>query len=525
MPRSTLKATSPAPATVTCAVYCRKSTDENLDNAFNSLDAQREACLAYVTSQKGQGWLPHSETFEDAGYSGGNLERPALKRLLEAIRAGQIQCMLVYRSDRLSRRILDFLQLMELCDKHGVAFVSVTEQFNTSTPGGRLYQHMLLSYAEYERELIAERTRDKMHAARRKGRFVGGAIVLGYDRTPEGGRLVVDKAEAERVREIFRLFIEKQSLIGFARELNNRGWTLKRWKTKEGRFYGGGAFNKHNLKDLLTNHAYIGKVNFRGTVYDAEHEAIVDRETWDKVQELLTPHPRGPRRPSTKVSAILAGLLRCEPCGCAMSPSYAQKGRFRYRYYVCLKAHRQGWATCPSKSVSASKIESFVVDQIRAIGQDPELIARTVDAARKQLTDRKAALEAEARQLQRELEGAHAALRQHLGTVGGNGRARRGVPVDQQDAVRRIEEQLRVVEEELAALHGQRIYPDELRASLQAFDPVWAQLTTPERAQLLHNLIERIDYDGGTGKLAIIFRPEGARLLSREGMPAGEVAL
>jgi len=523
MARSTMKAVSPVPATVTCAVYCRKSTDENLDNAFNSLDAQREACLAYVISQKGQGWMPHSETFEDAGYSGGNLERPALKRLLEAIRAGQIQCMLVYRSDRLSRRILDFLQLMELCDKHGVAFVSVTEQFNTSTPGGRLYQHMLLSFAQYERELIAERTRDKMHAARRKGRFVGGALILGYDRTPEGGRLVVDKAEAERVREIFQLFIGNPSLIGLARELNRRGWTLKRWKTKEGRFYGGGSFNKHNLRDLLTNHTYIGKVNFRGTVYDAEHEAIVDQVTWDKVQELLAPRPREPRRPSTKVSAMLAGLLRCEPCGCAMSPSYAQKGRFRYRYYVCLKAHRQGWATCPSKSVAANKIESFVVDQIRGIGRDPGLIAKTVEATRTQLAERKAALEAEARLLQRELEQAHAALRQQLGPVGGNGRARRGAAVGQQDAVRRLEEQLRVVEEELAALHGQRIYPDELRAALEAFDPVWAQLTTSERAQLLQSLIERIDYDGGTGKLAISFRSEGTRLLGRQGTTAGEV--
>jgi site-specific DNA recombinase len=503
---------------MTCAVYCRKSTDENLESAFNSLDAQREACLAYVTSQKSQGWVPHSETFEDAGYSGGNLERPALKRLLEAVRAGHAQCVLVYRSDRLSRRILDFLQLMELFDKQGVAFVSVTEQFNTSTPGGRLYQHMLLSFAQYERELIAERTRDKMHAARRKGRFVGGALILGYDRTPEGGQLAVNKAEAERVREIFRLFIENPSITGLARALNHRGWTLKRWKTKEGRLYGGGAFNKHNLKDLLTNHTYIGKVNFRGTVYDAEHGAIVDQQTWEKVQELLAPRPREPRRCSTKVSAILAGLLRCKPCGCAMSPTYAQKGRSRYRYYVCTKAHRQGWATCPSKGVSAKKIENFVVDQIRAIGRDPGLIAKTAEAARVRLAERKAALNAEAQRLQGELDLAHDAQRQQLGAVGGNGRPRGGVPADHDNAARRLEGELGAVEEELAVLRRQRIHPDELRVALQAFDPVWAQLTTPERTQLLQSLIERIEYDGGTARLAISFRTEGARLLGRQGM-------
>src|SRR5262249_12835265 len=172
------------------AIYCRKSTDENLDSAFNSLDAQREACLAYITSQKHQGWLASEIKFEDGGYSGGTLDRPALKRLLAEIEAGRIQVVVVYRADRLSRRILDFLQLVERFDKHGVAFVSVTEQFNTSTPGGRLYQHMLLSFAEYERELIAERTRDKVHAARRRGRFTGGGLVLGYDRAPEGGRLL-----------------------------------------------------------------------------------------------------------------------------------------------------------------------------------------------------------------------------------------------------------------------------------------------------------------------------------------------
>ncbi|MCI0410916.1 MAG: zinc ribbon domain-containing protein, partial [Acidobacteria bacterium] len=238
---------------------------------------------------------------------------------------------------------------------------------------------------------------------------------------------------------------------------------------------------------------------------------------------MLAPRPRERRRPSTKVSAMLAGLLRCEPCGCAMSPSYAQKGRFRYRYYVCLRAHRQGWATCPSKSVSAKKIESFVVEQIRAIGRNPDLIARTVEAARVQLVQRKVALNAEAQRLQGELDLAHEAQRQQLGAVGSNGRLRGGAQAYQESTAQSLEEQLRAVEEELAALRGQRIHPDELRAALEAFDPVWAQLTTPERAQLLQNLIERIDYDGGTGRLAISFRQQGARLLGRDGLAAGEV--
>jgi site-specific DNA recombinase len=509
-------------AVIQCAIYCRKSTDENLDSAFNSLDAQREACHAYIASQKHTGWVAHPETFEDAAVSGGTLERPALNRLRAEIEAGRVQCVVVYRADRLSRRIIDFLQLVEMFDQHGVSFVSVTEQFNTATPGGRLYQHMLLSFAQYERELIAERTRHKMQAARRRGRFTGGLLVLGYDRTPESGRLVVNAAEAERVRKIFRLFLDSGSRLDAIRELRRRGWTLKRWTTKEGREVGGTTFDNVSLRRLLTNHIYVGKVAFEGQVYDGEHEAVVDQETWDRVQALLAEAKRGPRRPSSRCTSLLAGLLRCSPCDAAMTPTWSQKRDRRYRYYLCTRAHRCGWETCPSKSVPATEIEAFVVDKIKAIGRDPDLVAQTIEEARKQMTARKADLASEERRTRQDLEKAHAALRRNLGAVGNGHLRRRSVP-DRQDEIRPLEARLVAITDELEVLKGRSIDASDLRAALQTFDPVWDHLTTAEQARVVQLLIERVDYDGAKGSLAITFRPGGVRALAQQQTAAAGV--
>lgn len=511
------------PSIVTCAVYCRKSTDENLDSAFNSLDAQREACMAYIASQKHAGWVPHPETFEDAAFSGGTLERPALKRLLGEIEAGRVQCVLVYRADRLSRRIIDFLQLMETFDKHGVSFVSVTEQFSTATPGGRLYQHMLLSFAQYERELIAERTRHKVHAARRRGRFTGGGLVLGYDVAPEGGRIVVNAAEADRVRDIFRLFVEQASLMDVMQELSRRAWTLKKWTTREGRVAGGGPFDRLSLRRLLTNYVYVGKVKFDGQVYDGEHEAIIDQVTWTKVQALIAEGERGPRPPSSRCTSLLTGLLRCAPCDSAMTPTWSQAHGRRYRYYLCHRAHRRGWDSCPSKSIPATEIERFVVDRIRAIGRDADLVVRTVKEARRQLADRKVGLGSEARQIRRDLDQAHNALRRRLKVVPGNSRPRRQVAVpDEQEAIRALEGRLATVQTEHEDLWARGIDPADLREALRAFDPVWDRLTTPEQARVIQLLVERVEYDGAAGRVAITFRPAGVRALAAEKASASE---
>jgi len=253
-------------AAVRCAIYTRKSTDENLDRDFNSLDAQREAAESYIASQREAGWIALTDRYDDPAYSGANMERPALKRLLSDVQAGRVDCVVVYKLDRMSRSMRDFFKVLEIFEKHKAAFVSVTQAFNTTTPVGRMTMNILLSCAQFEREVIAERTRDKVHAARRKGMFTGGSLILGYDSDQKAGKLVVNKPESERVREIFHLFIESPSLVAVLRDLKRRGWTLKRWLTRKGREVGGGEFDKLSLRRLLTNHAYVGKVLFDGVV-------------------------------------------------------------------------------------------------------------------------------------------------------------------------------------------------------------------------------------------------------------------
>ena len=225
--------------TVRCAVYTRKSTEEGLEQEFNSLDAQRESAEAYIASQKGEGWQCLPGHYDDGGYTGGNMERPALKRLLADINDGKVDCIVVYKVDRLSRSLLDFVKIMETLEKHKVSFVSVTQQFNTTSSMGRLTLNILLSFAQFEREIISERTRDKVHAARRKGKWTGGRPVLGYDVDPKGGKLIVNADEAARVRAIFELYLEHQSLAATVKELDARGSRNKFWITKDGKQAGG----------------------------------------------------------------------------------------------------------------------------------------------------------------------------------------------------------------------------------------------------------------------------------------------
>jgi site-specific DNA recombinase len=356
---------------VRCAIYTRKSTEEGLDQEFNSLQAQREAAEAYIRSQKHLGWALLPAHYDDGGFSGGNLERPALQKLLADVQARQVDCVVVYKVDRLSRSLLDFARLIHQFDERSVSFVSVTQQFNTTTSLGRLTLNILLSFAQFEREIIGERTRDKMAAARRKGKWIGGTPMLGYDVDPAGGRLVVNEKEAYRVREIYELFQSRGSLQAAVAELQRRNWRLKSWTSQKGVRHRGRLFSKASLRRLLTNAVYAGKVEYRGVVYAGEHAAIVDAEVWDAVNAELRSDRRGQGRSQTKQNALLAGVLRCGSCQQPMLPTYTSKGNRRYRYYVCRSARRHGWKTCPTKSVSAATVEASVIDQLRSSLADP----------------------------------------------------------------------------------------------------------------------------------------------------------
>ncbi len=369
---------------VRCAIYTRQSVSDGKDQEFSSLDAQREAAENYILSQRGRSWKVLPDRYDDGNASGANADRSALQQLLDDVDAGLIDCVVVYKIDRLSRSIADFVTMMARFDEKGVAFTAVTQQFDTTTSVGRLTLNLLTCFAQFERETIAERTRDKIHAARKRGKWTGGPPPLGYDVHPDGGKIVVNEDEAKRARAIFALYLEVGTLTGTARALNAKGWTTKAWTTKAGVEREGRRFTKTNLRSLLINPVYIGKTRLNGEVYDGDHDAIVKPAIFDNVQALLAdnaPTGTGSRRRCSG-SALLARLLRCAPCDASMSATHTTKRGRRYGYYVCRTTRTDGWAACPTKSVPAAEIERLVVDQIRAIGKDEGLLAQVLAAAR-----------------------------------------------------------------------------------------------------------------------------------------------
>ena len=361
----------PPSARLRCAIYTRKSTEEGLAQEFNSLDAQREAAEAFIQSQRREGWIALPELYDDGGCTGANMDRPALARLLRAVEAGELDCVVVYKVDRLSRSLLDFTRMLSVFGKHQVSFVAVTQQFNTSTSLGRLTLNILLSFAQFERELIGERTRDKMSAARRKGKWVGGCPVLGYDVAPQGGRLLVNPAEAAQVRAIFALFAQHRSVRATLEEIERRGWTLKSWTRRTGLSRPGGRFVPSALRRLLSNHLYAGWIRHQGICYAGEQEAIVEPALWQRVQDLIRRDPEpGRGKGRNKHHALLSGLLYCEPCGARMVYAWTGSGIRKYPYYRCLNAQRLGSAACPGRSLPAYHTEQSVLRRLQAAQPD-----------------------------------------------------------------------------------------------------------------------------------------------------------
>ncbi len=357
---------------IRCAIYTRKSTSEGLEQEFNTLDAQREACEKYIESQRGEGWRVLPQRYDDGGFTGANMDRPALQQLFDDVHAGTVDCVVVYKVDRLSRSLLDFARIIELFDRSDVAFVSITQQFNTNTSMGRLTLNVLLSFAQFEREIISERTRDKMGAARRKGKWVGGPPVLGYDLNPTTKRLVINEKEAKLVKQIYDLYLKNQSVLAVVKQLNEKGCRTKRRVSKNGCVRGGGIFLTSHVQRILGNVTYVGKVYYSGEVYDGEHEAIIPEEVLEAVSRIREKNRRdrtGIHR--NRSGALLKGLLRCKACDVAMAPSYSRKGNRQYRYYVCQNAKKAGYDSCPNPSINASAVEGAVVDGLRKMLLDP----------------------------------------------------------------------------------------------------------------------------------------------------------
>jgi site-specific DNA recombinase len=346
-----------------CAIYTRKSTEHNLDLEFNSLDAQREACEAYIKSQAHEGWRLIPDRYDDGGLSGASLDRPALQTLLADVRARKIDVVVVYKVDRLTRSLADFAKLVELFDQHSVSFVSVTQSFNTTSSMGRLTLNVLLSFAQFEREVIGERVRDKIAASKRKGTWVGGPVPLGYAAVNK--KVVIVPEEAETVRMIFRRYLEVPSIGDLARELDRRGIRTKRQVLSNGRDRGGCRFGVGPLAHVLKNRFYIGEVLYRGEIHCGEHEAILDRETFEAVQRKLASNTVARDLRLKSSPAVLAGRI-FDDRGNGMTPTHTIKKGVRYRYYVShaiLQKRNQEAGTVIR--VPAAELERLVVQAVR----------------------------------------------------------------------------------------------------------------------------------------------------------------
>ena len=365
-----------------CAVYTRKSSEEGLDQEYNSIDAQRDAGHAYIASQRAEGWIAVADDYDDAAYSGGNMERPALKRLMADIEAGKIDVIVIYKIDRLTRSLADFSKMVEVFERQGVSFVSVTQQFNTTTSMGRLMLNVLLSFAQFEREVTGERIRDKIAASKRKGMWMGGIPPIGYD--VANRRLTPNEAEAKTIAHIFQRFVELGSTTKLVKELRLDGVTSKAWTTQDGRVRAGKPIDKGLIYKVLNNRTYLGELRHKELWYQAEHPPIITKSIWDDAHAILSTNGRV-RATTTraKTQYLLKGIVFGSD-GRAMSPfqTAKQNGR-RYRYYVPQRDIKEHAGASGLPRMPAAELESAVLEQLRGHLRSPDVVREVLPQAQK----------------------------------------------------------------------------------------------------------------------------------------------
>lgn len=507
--------------TVRCAIYTRKSSEEGLALEFNSLDAQRESAEAYIASQKAEGWVALPDRYDDGGFTGGNMERPGLDRLLTDINAGKIDCVIVYKVDRLSRSLMDFARIMSVFDSHKVTFVSVTQHFNTTHSMGRLTLNILLSFAQFEREIIGERIRDKIAAQRRKGKWAGGVPVLGYDvdRSGPSPHLVINAEEAAHVRQIFNMYLERGALLPTVQELRFRGWCNKKRTTARGKVSGGNFFDKGSLYTLLTNPVYIGKTIHKKDIFEGEHPAIVTPEIFKKVADLLQFNRRtGNPTIRNRYGALLRGLLYCKSCDRVMVHTFAgkrgKKGQL-YRYYTCCNAIKNGRDQCAAGSIPAGEIERVVVDQVRNLTRDPELLAEVVAEAQRETDQQLNSLQVERGDIEREAKRHTQELKKLTLAPSPNSGTTARI-VDLHESLQRGERRVITIAEKITELKSERIETQDIVAALGDFEAFWTRLSPKEQARILMLLLSRVDYDANAGTITTHFHATGIKSLVGE---------
>ena len=511
-------ATAEKKKVVRCAIYVRKSNEDGLEQAFNSLHAQRAMCESYIASFASEGWTALPTEYTDAGITGGTMERPGLQQLLVDIEAGRVDVVVIYRLDRLSRSLRDFLNMMEAFDRRRVSFASVTERIDTTSSAGRLFLNMILAFAQFEREVAAERIRDKIASAKRKGKYVGGRPLLGYDVDREKMRLVVNQDEAKLVRHIFQRFCQVGSCMKVAHELNAKGHRMKAWTSKKGRAMGGGTWLKTDVHHLLTNSRYIGLVVHKGENFTGEHEAIIDRHVCDRVQGILSKNRRYRANETRKTTtAILKGILRCGCCDAAMVPTYTIRRGKRYHYYLCHAAAKNGHVSCEVKSVAAGQIEGAVFTYLKDIFADPEMVARTFRATRAQTAEERKANEREKAAIEKRLVDLRKAIGRLVRATDGRGEGALSAELRSlNDEYAQAENRLR----ELAAEGGAQVdMPGEqdVAETLRTIEPLWEELFPAVKERIVRLLVETVIVR--PNGLSIRLRPTGLITLAAEVAP------
>jgi len=486
-----------AVADIRCAVYTRKSTDENLDSDFNSLDAQRESAENYIKSQAHEGWSIIPTRYDDGAYSGATMDRPAVQKLLRDVDAGQVDVVIVYKLDRLSRNLLEFNQTLKFFEQHDVSFVSVTEQFNTNTPMGRFGMNMISSFSQMEREVIAERIRDKVAASKRRGKWMGGVPPLGYDVNRKEKKLIVNAKEAILVRLIFRRYLELKSATALLKELNDQGHRTKTWVTKKDIRREGIGFDKNKVYKILKNVTYQGLTKHKDKAYPGEHEAIIEQSLFDEVQKLLSENTvnRG-NVTRSKTTAMLRGVLICGYCGRTMVPTYSLKKGRKYRYYVCQTATKRSYNECKLKSVSADKLEAPIKDAIRKLISNPDTIKQTLEKAGYQMADEIQRLVTSEKQLAEELATVKANAKRLLAE---ELQSTRVIDSFIREELSRLESQTLNLEYELEQVRNRLAYyndhPLDETAILAAFadlDALFDELFPAEQERLVQMIVEKI---------------------------------
>jgi site-specific DNA recombinase len=477
-----------------CAIYTRKSTTLGLEQEFNSLDAQRERCHAYIGTQPG--WVL-TETYEDGGFTGANTDRPGFQKLLADIAAKKLDVVLVYKVDRLSRSLLDFAKMMDVFNAAGVAFVSVTQNFSTADAIGRLTLNMMMSFAEFEREMIAERTRDKVHAARRKGKWTGGPVPIGYDLVD--GKLVVNPLEAVVVQEVFSKYLETRSLFAVLDALYARGRETKRYVGKSGAVRQSKAWDKRGVARTLKNPIYVGQMPCGDEVFDGEHQAIIPRETFDEVQALIGAGRE--YRPQKPTSYLLKGLMRCGACGAALSPASSNRRGREYRYYRCKTRELRGAKACPTMPISARAIEPVIIQRIRdatanvhlAADVERHLVAKT-RADRAALLEEQRGVPALLNRQQTEAEKLTATL---IAAPKASKKLIQQRLTEVAAQIERTEQRQEDVAHALAELQARKVEGEWLVQALRNFDGLWEVMTADNRHRLVGAVVEKVVVSGG----------------------------